>query len=701
MEKMDQSDSMLVRGENLDQLLNLAGEVIIASSNLGIATRNLQSLRDQGTVVGRDTVDMMKDLSETTADISSNLHKLVQSIRTIDLKDVSFRARRMARDLARRTGKRIRLDVEGDDTVVDKSIVEKLYDPIAHQLRNAIDHGIEDVATRSKNGKPEEGRILLKMRNAERDTVIEIQDDGAGIDIQALREKAIAEGVVSESAPFTADDALDFMCRPGVSTSKTLTEISGRGVGMDVVRSAIGELGGSMSLETTPGEGSTFTFSVPLLSAVNIMDGLVVEANGVMYAFPILSVVSTLSMPRSKIVKTLEKGKVVRFLDQLIPLHNLDQLLNGARVDRAAEPDSDICILIVEHKDERLALEVDDFVNPQKLVIIPINEVLPIPEIVGATILGGRTLGFIIDVQCVVDKALGKNTIHVNRQTSAAVEESSSEGGAERDGDSPIEPSRQAEMVAASDESVEDVADKNEFLIEIERLLGSLNEEVFGLESDPANTERVNGAFRLFHTIKGNFMMIGMTGAGNAVHAVESVLDAVRSGRMGLDPTALDLVMDGISFIENTTHLAREGGWDERAGNDIIERGAALVPRPEEDVATTRDVAGAEVELSHEAAYRSLMHRKRGTPCYQCYLEFDAGRQPAFLIACMIYRRFCELGDVLGTTPTLENVEKGDMEGKFKLLLASTTPQERLEAILNDLLRKHYGAKTINLVRFE
>ncbi len=181
-----QTDNMLVRGDDLDQLLMLAGEVIIASSNQGLISKDLQGLYTSGNPIGQSTLSAAKDLDSLTSTLSADLHHLVQSIRTVDLQDLSFRTRRLVRDITRKTGKHINFIMEGEDTTIDKSIIEKLYDPIAHQLRNAIDHGIEDIATRKKNNKSEEAKLVLRAYNTENETVLEIEDDGAGINLNAI-----------------------------------------------------------------------------------------------------------------------------------------------------------------------------------------------------------------------------------------------------------------------------------------------------------------------------------------------------------------------------------------------------------------------------------------------------------------------------------------------------------------------------------
>ena len=169
------SESMLVRGTDLDRLLLLAGEVIIASSNQGLVHKGLQNLFDKHNPVDQEILNDAKDLASSTSLLSSDLHRLVQSIRTVDMKDMGFRARRLVRDLSRKTGKLINFEVIGEETTIDKAIVDKLYDPISHQLRNAVDHGIEDVQIRMRSGKPKEGHVMLHAHNTEQETIIEIK----------------------------------------------------------------------------------------------------------------------------------------------------------------------------------------------------------------------------------------------------------------------------------------------------------------------------------------------------------------------------------------------------------------------------------------------------------------------------------------------------------------------------------------------
>jgi chemotaxis protein histidine kinase CheA len=690
------SESMLVRGEDLDRLLLLAGEVIIASSNQGLAYKSLQALFDQETAVDVETLNDSKDLAASTSLLSSDLHKLVQTIRTVNLKDMGFRARRLVRDLSRKTGKLIDFEVIGEETTIDKAIVDKLYDPISHQLRNSVDHGIEDIQTRTHKGKSKEGRITLNAYNTDQETVIEITDDGAGIPMDALHRKGVEEGIISESDPINEDMALELMCAPGITTSETVSKISGRGVGMDVVRTHIDDLGGAISFKTEPGKGTTFTFRIPLASAVNIVDALVVRTGKNAFAFPISSVVASIALDKNEIGSALEKGKMVKYLDNLLPLYSLINVLEK-RLDEIDLEDNDgtIPVLIIEHKGKKIALTVSEFLAPQKLVIIPFDESISVTGLVGSTILGGRKLGYIVDVPSLVGLAMGKEvrdiTTKLKDKGPEQIEDIETEVG-----------SAPSETKVAADEKYfiqtkDGLAVKQEFLAELEKLLPELNEIVFALESNPSDDEKINAAFRLFHTVKGNLIMMGLPKGGETIHCIESVLDNTRSHKVKVTPELMDILMDGVSYIEDMLQKLRTDTWEDKVAEDILEHSMKLLPKQSFDQKEITDVASEEIKLTHESQYRALMHRINKSQFYRIYIEFDSGSQPSFLVACLIYKRICDVGDVLGTVPLLSDIEKGMMEGKIKLLFTSNREPNLLENELKDLFTKHYGARLVNL----
>ena len=660
------SESMLVKMENLNQLLQLAGDVIIASSNLEFTYKKLQNLYYKGLPLDSDTLTQTRELTEITTSISSNLHHLVQAIRMVNLKDLIFRSRRTVRETTRKTSKRVNFVVEGEETTIDKVIVEALNDPIAHQLRNAVTHGIEGIKKREMLGKSDEGRIVLRAYKTESDVFVEIEDDGGGVDMELLREQAIQQGKLASNDPFSVEDALDFMCRPGVSTAADVSEVSGRGVGMDVVREDIEKLGGAIYLKTEKDKGSTFTFQLPLVSAVNILDTLVVCAGPHQFAFPITTVVATISLSQNQIHKNPD-GLVIRYLDRFLPLFDMNKLLDPQCDHQRVNENNRFPVIIIEHKD-RIALSVDSFEEPQKLVVNPFDGVIQVQGLSGTTILGGKKLGLIVDVPSLINRALGikKDLSEIGGFSTSKLDTRSDDADFTEVGRS-----------------------RREFIIEVEKLAGGLNEVVFALESEPENQDHMNRAFRLFHTTKGNLIMMGFPESGKTIHVVESILDRARCGQISVTAEVIDILMDGVSFIDELVRFSKSGQWKDRQSENILNQSRPLLP--DREGSAIPDVKSSEAVLSFRSAFKVASYRKCGVPIYQAYLEFDPKMQPSFLVGCLIYKRFTEAGDVLGSLPTLDEIEQGLIEDKMKIVIASRVEATTLEKALKKLLGGHYG----------
>ena len=343
------------------------------------------------------------------------------------------------------------------------------------------------------------------------------------------------------------------MCLPGFSTSSSVSETSGRGVGMDVVFSHINELGGTLSFTTDPGKGSTFTFRVPLVTAVNIVDALVVRSGEFLLAIPIANVVATSSIQRGEITTTMGQGTSIMYLGNLLPLHDLSRVLGSEETTREQEQGR-VSVLIVEHKTTRVAFEVSELHSPQKLVIIPFEGKMSVPGLAGTTILGGKQLGFIVDTPSLLELVVGRGkrlgselARRLKNEKEQKIDETEYSG---IPNEIEVEPSLLASS-AGQQQGTE------EFIVETIRLLPQLNEAVFRLEADGLNDEFLNTAFRLLHTIKGNLVMAGRPRASATVHAVEEVLDNVRSGANSFTPEVVDVLMDGVSFIERNSESRR------------------------------------------------------------------------------------------------------------------------------------------------
>ena len=375
--------------ERVDRLINLVGELVINQAML--AQRVLESglARSSGIAVGLDDLELL------TREIQDS----VMAIRAQPVKSVFQRMPRLVRELAHATGKQVRLMVEGEGTEVDKTVIERLTDPITHMIRNAIDHGLESPEKRAEAGKPAEGTVRLSALHRSGRIVIEVADDGGGINRTRVRQIAIDKGLISPDANLNDEETDNLIFMPGFSTAETISDISGRGVGMDVVRRSIQALGGRITIASRPGLGSTFTLSLPLTLAV--LDGMVVSVGGQTFVLPITTVMETLQ-PKPTEVRRLE-GSVPLLLirDRYVPILDVGHRL-GYR-DEASEP-TDGVALLVEGEDGRSAALLVDSILGQRQVVIKSLEAnyQRVHGIAAATILGDGRVALILDVDAVI-----------------------------------------------------------------------------------------------------------------------------------------------------------------------------------------------------------------------------------------------------------------------------------------------------------
>ncbi len=323
-------EQMVVDIAHLDSLLNLTGEIIINSTNLDIIRKYINESHVSNSRISPDCLDMIKNATLMSRRISQDLHNLVMDVRLIKIKEAFQRFRRPVRSISKALGKEIQLLIEGEETPIDKTIVEKICNPLDHLIRNAIDHGMEDPLDRKKAGKNVEGTLTLKAYLKQKATYIEVIDDGRGIDAHKISEKAVEKELITqaEADALSQEETFALLFQPGFSTAAKATDISGRGVGLDVVKTAVEELNGTVHIESTIGVGTKFVLKIPQLSAVNITDALTVQARGTYYAIPIESVLATLEV-RDQQITNICKNETIQYYEKVIPLYDLVDLLEG------------------------------------------------------------------------------------------------------------------------------------------------------------------------------------------------------------------------------------------------------------------------------------------------------------------------------------------------------------------------------------
>ena len=334
--------------------------------------------------------------------ITGELQEGVMRIRMVPISQIFSRFPRLVRDLSKTLGKKINLVIEGEETELDKSVIEDLLDPIMHSVRNSIDHGIEAVEARRAAGKPEEGKVLLKATNEGNMIVIEISDDGKGIDIDAVKAKAVERGLISPNKVLTDVEAFNLIFDPGFSTAKQITSISGRGVGLDVVRRQIDKLNGNVTVSSEMGKGTKFTIKLPLTLA--IIQGLLVRVGTEIYSIPITSVIESLRIKPDEIRK-IDNYEVFNIRSDVISLLRLNRLF-GIKTEERRDYNF---IVIVGTAERKMGFMVDSLIGEEDVVIKPLRDQFTnSPGIAGASILGDGSVSLIIDVSQLLELGLKK-----------------------------------------------------------------------------------------------------------------------------------------------------------------------------------------------------------------------------------------------------------------------------------------------------
>lgn len=688
-------ESMIVRMSSLDNMLQLAGEVIIVSSNLNAMSRQIR----EGVPISRSVSNDIKDLAITSSRISSDLHNLVSNVRNVDMSDLFARFQRLARDTSRRLGKAIRFEVEGQDICIDKKMSEKIYDPIAHQIRNAMSHGIEDEQTRKAAGKDPVGTVRLSVRNMENSTVIEISDDGGGIDTEKVREKVIQMNLCEpgQAEKLRDQELFEYLFLPGFSTSQTTSSTSGRGVGLDVVKSVMDEVNAEIKIETRPGTGTTFSFILPKVTAVNISDALLVRANENYFAFPIASVVASSSVPISQVNTTTGRGKTILYLGGILPLFDLLEVFGEFPVSRDQDQDH-LRVLIVEHKSKKVAYVVSDFLNPQKIVISEFDEKIKVPGLLGTAILSGRQLAMVIDLPHLVEQTIGTDNEVDKRGVLSQLQQNAI---ADEDDFFTMTPDKPARAAASepekdfgpSGDTLDLEIQDSAFLNEVESMLSTLNKELLTFD-EKRDRETADSVFRMMHSIKGNLTMCGAEESASIAHRTETLLTQAREGKLELKDEVFDVFFDSCSYLEDVVNACLKNQKPPQVP-EKLEQGLSGFEQQKSEDSPDRpiDIDSMQIPLDSTGEFYLSSRRRDGTNLYQLKIEFEKSDQPDFLVAYLILRRIQGVADVLGTLPGMSEIESGICSTGLAALIASRDQNPELLKQLETNLKTYYGVK--------
>ncbi|MDR0644281.1 MAG: chemotaxis protein CheA [Treponema sp.] len=363
---------------------------------------DILSLFDGFEAAVKNNVSKFRATSQNLGRITGELQEGVMRIRMVPISQIFSRFPRLVRDLSKSLNKKINLVIEGEETELDKSVVEDLLDPIMHSVRNSVDHGIESAEERKAAGKPEEGMVLLKATNEGNMIVIEIGDDGKGIDVESVKAKSIEKGIINPNKILTDVEAFNLIFEPGFSTAKTITAISGRGVGLDVVRRSIEKLNGTVTVSSERGKGTTFTIKLPLTLA--IIQGLLVRVGTEIYSIPITSVIESLRI-KPEDIKMIDNYEVFNIRNDVVSLLRLNRLF-GIKTEEKQEYNF---IVIVGTAEKKMGFMVDSLIGEEDVVIKPLRDQFTnSPGIAGASILGDGSVSLIIDVSQLLELGLRK-----------------------------------------------------------------------------------------------------------------------------------------------------------------------------------------------------------------------------------------------------------------------------------------------------
>ena len=379
--------SIRVAVEKLDKLQNLVGETVINQSRL-------HQLSSQIMAVDETLGEMLSQFVEDNEKSVRELQDQILQVRMIPVGSIFTPMRRTVRDFANRNNKKINLEIEGGETELDKTVTEQLHGPLVHLVRNSMDHGIEDPETREKNGKDPFGTIFLKASQQEGYVIVEIEDDGGGIDPKVVFDSAISKDLISPSEELTELEIYQLLFLPGFTTTTEVSDVSGRGVGMDSVKRDIEALLGTIEIHSALGKGTNVRLKLPLTLA--IIEGMMIDVGNQVFTVPLLSVNEAIRPLPKQVKKLKNKGELVEIRGEYIPLLRLHERLSLK--PRFKKP-TDGLVLVVQHANRKQCLLVDEIVDQRPVVIKSLEDnFIQIPGIAGATLLGDGRVSFILDV---------------------------------------------------------------------------------------------------------------------------------------------------------------------------------------------------------------------------------------------------------------------------------------------------------------
>ena len=392
--------SIRVGINRLDSLMNIVSELVLGRNRLIQVGKYFEEKYESESMT-----KSLTELSDSFDLLTADLHTALMKVRMVPINKVFSKYPRLVREVSRGTGKKVELELSGGDTELDKSVCENINDPLVHLLRNSVDHGIEGPEERKAKNKPLEGTVKLSARHEGNDVIIEIEDDGKGIDIDSVKEKAVQKKLYSQQEVDRMSDreVFDLIFEPGFSTAKKVTNVSGRGVGMDVVKTNIAKLKGVIEIDSEKDKGTVVRLKIPL--TLEIMQALIIGVNGDYFAIPLTSVLEIVSLEDHEI-KTIKGSEVINLRDSILALARLDDLFSVQNKDNKKNSDKKSYVVVAGIAEKKLGVVVSDLIGKEDIVIKPIeNYAYSMTNISGATIMGDGRVCLVIDVSGLLKQA--------------------------------------------------------------------------------------------------------------------------------------------------------------------------------------------------------------------------------------------------------------------------------------------------------
>lgn len=406
MKTTEISTSIKVDVNKLDSLVEMIGELVIAESMVNQEVKN--SISDSNSISLTKNMRLLEKITRNIQELSLNL-------RMIPLRTTFRKMERLVRELTRTVNKNIEFIISGEEVELDKGMVEKLGDPLIHMIRNAVDHGVETTDERLKSGKPEISKVYLKAYYFGSNVIIEISDDGKGLNLQKIREKAVKNALISKNQVISNKELQYLIFHPGFSTAEKITNISGRGVGMDVVKKNIEELRGTIEIESSQGKGSSFFIKLPLTLA--IIDGMLIKVAGERYILPLQSISEILSPDKSNFVSVAKKGNMIKLRDNLYPLISLRKYFSIENNNNSNSNDESI-VVIVEYGDNKVGLLIDELLGQQQIVKKSLGDIFNEQKgITGGSIMADGCVSLIVDVAAIVKSYNVRKKVNVDNES--------------------------------------------------------------------------------------------------------------------------------------------------------------------------------------------------------------------------------------------------------------------------------------------